>query len=66
MDTLEILSLVPLNLPVEVNLYLVPELSTDVMMGNTYLIRYMGVNISVTIKRIISYRFVVCNAAATY
>ena len=44
MDILEILSLVPLNLLVEVNLYLVPELSTDVMMGNTGFIQYMGVN----------------------
>lgn len=29
----------------EVNLYLVPELSTDVMRGNTYLIQYIGVNV---------------------
>lgn len=45
MDILETLSLVPLNLPVEVNLCLVPELSTDVMMGNTCLIQCMGINI---------------------
>lgn len=45
MDTLETLTLVSLNLPVELNLFLVPELSTDVMMGNTHLIQCMGINI---------------------
>lgn len=43
-DILETLSMVSLNLPLELNLCLVPELSTDVTMGNTHLIQCLGIN----------------------